>query len=144
MWDFVMINGHHFGSLGLFESGIKLSNHVRLEFLKLHYKAVLFNVDFWKLSTHDHMYILRNQNTGKYCFILQILILELFTDIILILILMLSIKNLILIYWYFQYFTVSVFFVLNHCTICPCPQTAFSIAVIFAHQRKLHEGHGVL
>jgi hypothetical protein len=53
-------------------------------------------------------------NTGKYCIILQILILGLFTEVLLILILMLSIQNLILIYWYFQYFTVSVFYVLNH------------------------------
>ena len=58
--------------------------------------------------------ILQYVNTGKYCFILQILILGLFTEVLLISILMLSILNAVLIYWYFQYFTVSVFFVLNH------------------------------
>ena len=54
-------------------------------------------------------------NTGKYHFILQMLILGLFTEVILISILMFSIQNLILIvYWYFQYFPVSVFYALNH------------------------------
>ena len=58
--------------------------------------------------------ILQYVNTGKYCFILQILILGLFTEVLLISILMLSIQNLILIYWYFQNFTVSVFYILYH------------------------------
>ena len=58
--------------------------------------------------------ILQYVNTGKYCFILEILILGLFTEVLQISILMLSIKNLILIYWYFQYFPVSVFYVLKH------------------------------
>ena len=66
-----------------------------------------------KFSLHQWI-IFQYVNTGKYCFILQILILALFTDVLLISILMLSIQNFILIYWYFQYFTVSVFYVLNY------------------------------
>ena len=58
--------------------------------------------------------ILQYLNTGKYRFILQILILGLFTEVLLISILMLSVLNVVLMYWYFQYFTVSVFYVLNH------------------------------
>ena len=50
--------------------------------------------------------ILQYVNIGKYCFILQKLILGLFAEVLLVLILMLSIQNLILVYWYFQYFTV--------------------------------------
>ena len=42
--------------------------------------------------------ILQYVNTGKYCFILKILILGLFTEALLIWILMLSIQNLILMY----------------------------------------------
>ena len=77
-----------------------------------------YNSLVWILSFILEVYsrqwiILQYINTGKYCFILQILILRLFTEVLLISILMLSIQNLILKYWYFQYFTVSVFYVLN-------------------------------
>jgi hypothetical protein len=58
--------------------------------------------------------ILQYVNTGKYCFILQILMLALFTEVLLISILMFSIQKIILIYWYFQYFPVSLFYVPNH------------------------------
>ena len=68
---------------------------------------------FYK-SARKQWIILQYVNTGKYCFILQILILGLFTEVLLISILMLSIQNIVLIYWYFQYFTVSVFYVWNH------------------------------
>ena len=70
---------------------------------------------YFSLSYPERQWIiLQYVNTGKYCFILQILILALFTEVLLISILMLSIQNLILIYWYFQYFTLSVFKVLKH------------------------------
>ena len=61
----------------------------------------------------DQSILFQYVNTGKYHFILPMLILGLFTEVLLISILMFSIQNLILIYWYFQYFPVSLFYVAN-------------------------------
>ena len=63
-------------------------------------------------KVHEHMLIMHqwsvNQYSGigKYLFILQISIMYRFMENSLISISMLSIKKYILIYWYFQYFTV--------------------------------------
>ena len=86
---------------------------------KLLFSSKFFNelVNSWKYVSVNNTSVrvrLQYVNTGKYCFILQILTLGLFTEVLLISILMLSIQNLILIYWYFKYFTVSVSYVLNH------------------------------
>ena len=118
----------------MFDTNYKPSNHFlvvnctkyRVEYRNKHLKysgipmlSGFFSlpsfISAWSQSSSTYQcIILQYLNTGKYCFILQILILELFTEVLLISILMLSIQNLILIYWYFQYFTVSVFYVLNH------------------------------